>query len=189
MSIILYLLGFIFEPPAPRWNIPTFLDACKSVFLICIIPFVFFNLLNYRHLFLTEKLQDFESANDTASTTDFSDKLIQISSRLKKEELSFYPKQFLYAESDGNYVVFHLNVDNQIRKKIIRNSINDIEKQLSAIPYFIRTHRAFIVNITKVSSQKGNTLGYRLILSGMDAEIPVSRQNTRRFNQLIRQYH
>lgn len=185
LSIILYLLGFIFEPPASRWNFPTFLDTCKSVFLICIIPFVFFNLLNYRHLFVTEMMRDFDSVNYPASTPEPVE-LIQISSRLKKEELSFYPDQFIYAESDGNYVIFYLNHENHIRKEVIRNSISEIERQLSKIPFIIRTHRAFIVNVKKVCSQKGSTLGYRLRLSGAESEIPVSRQNIRNFNQLLK---
>ena len=65
------------------------------------------------------------------------EELVQISSQLKKEELSFYPGQFLYAESDGNYVVFYLNINEQVKKVIIRNSINNIEQQLSEIPYFL----------------------------------------------------
>ena len=114
--------------------------------------------------------------------------MIRIASQLNKEELSFYPSQFIYAEADGNYVVFYLNINNQIQKKIIRNSINTIAQQLSSIPYLIRTHRGFIVNVKQVISQKGNTLGYRLKLGGIDDIIPVSRQNAKEFDQLLRQY-
>jgi DNA-binding LytR/AlgR family response regulator len=81
-----------------------------------------------------------------------------------------------------------LLINNQIHKKIIRNSINNIAEQLSIVPYFIRTHRGFIVNVKQVISQKGNTLGYRLKLDGVEEIIPVSRQNTREFDQLMRQY-
>ena len=115
--------------------------------------------------------------------------LIKISSQLKKEELSFYPSQFLYAESDGNYVVFYLNKDNLVKKEIIRNSINNIEQQLSEIPYFLRTHRAFIVNLKKVRSKQGNTLGYLIKLSDIEFKIPVSRNNTKIFNELLAHHH
>jgi DNA-binding LytR/AlgR family response regulator len=114
---------------------------------------------------------------------------IEIISKLKKEQLSFNPGQLLYATSDGNYVLFYLNRNNKIEKEIIRNSISDIEQQLSHIPYFMRTHRAFIVNVKEVRMQKGNTLGYRLKLFGIDTEIPVSRSYTQPFNQLFTQYH
>jgi DNA-binding LytR/AlgR family response regulator len=52
----------------------------------------------------------------------------------------------------------------------------------------MRTHRAFIVNVKKVSSKKGNSLGYQLKFNGVDEGIPVSRQNVRRFDELIRQF-
>jgi hypothetical protein len=187
MSIVIYFMGFIMEDSGDRWNLASFLDSCKNVFLICIIPFAVFSLLNYRHLLVTETMQDFDSVNYSASTPERVE-LIQISSRLKKEELSFYPDQFIYAESDGNYVVFYLNKENCIRKEVIRNSISEIERQLSKIPFIIRTHRAFIVNVNKVCSKKGSTLGYRLKLSDTESEIPVSRQNTSHFDQLLKLY-
>ena len=112
-----------------------------------------------------------------------SEKIIQIDSKLKKEKLNFYPDQFLYATSDGNYVVFFLNRNNKVEKEVIRNSINNIEEQLSQIPSIVRTHRAFIVNIRKVYLKKGNALGYQLKLSNIDVEIPVSRQNIKAFDQ------
>jgi DNA-binding LytR/AlgR family response regulator len=118
-----------------------------------------------------------------------SEELIRIESQLKKEELNFYPNQFIYAESEGNYTSFHLKLENQIKRKIIRNSISNIEQQLSTIPYFFRTHRAFIINLKMIDSQKGNTLGYRLKLSGIDNEIPVSRQKTRDFDEIMNRYH
>jgi DNA-binding LytR/AlgR family response regulator len=76
-----------------------------------------------------------------------------------------------------------------VKKEIIRNSINNIEQQLSLIPYFFRTHRAFIVNLKKVRSKQGNTLGYIIKLTTTDIKIPVSRNNTNNFNRLFAEYH
>lgn len=187
MGTAIYFTGFFIEQSSSRWNLPTFFDSFINAFLVGIIPFGFFSVLNYRHLFVTETLQHFESNNNLVSSVGFTEELIQIESRLKKEELSFYPGQFVYAESDGNHVVFYLKDKEHIRKEVIRNSISEIEKQLSVIPYYIRTHRAFIVNIKKIISKKGNTLGYRLKLSDIDSEIPVSRQNIQSFDQAIKQ--
>jgi hypothetical protein len=52
-----------------------------------------------------------------------------------------------------------------VRKEIYRNSITEIEKQLLKIPFITRSHRAFIVNIKRILSKKGNSLGYRLKLT------------------------
>jgi DNA-binding LytR/AlgR family response regulator len=175
------------EKPADRWNMSTFLNSCKYTFLIGIVPFAFFTIINYRYLLVTDIMQDYNQGINP-SQEEHPEELVHIISTLKKEELSFYPSQFYYAESDGNYVVFNITIEGQIRKKIIRNSISNLEQQLSAIPFFMRTHRAFIVNLNKVCSKKGNTLGYKLKLSDISGEIPVSRQTTRSFDQIIDQY-
>lgn len=185
MGVTIYFSGFLMETPGDRWNLPTFFNSLITASLIGIIPFLLFTLINYRYLFVTDIMKNF-STETNALISEKSEELVRIASQLKKEELEFYPGQLIYAESDGNYIVFHLNVENQVKKKVIRNSINNIEQQLASIPYIFRTHRAFIVNIKKVSSQKGNTLGYRLKLYGTDTEIPVSRQKTREFDQILK---
>jgi hypothetical protein len=186
-GISIYFIGFLMEVPGERWNLPTFFNSCIISFLIGIIPLMFFTATNYRHLFVADIVKNFKHDSNTSFSPQ-SESLIEINSQLKKEELSFYPEQLIFAESDGNYVVFYLNVDMHIRKKTIRNSIGNIEQQLSSIPYYMRTHRAFIVNVKQVASQKGNILSYRLKFNGIDTVIPVSRQKTREFDQLLKQY-
>ena len=188
IGITVYFSGFLLEPPSERWNIMTFLDSLLSAFLIGVVPFAFFTIINYRYLLVADIIKNFNPETYQTSSGQ-SEELIRIESQLKKEELAFYPGQFIYAESDGNYIVFYLNVENQIKKRMIRNSISNIEQQLSVIPFLFRTHRAYIVNVKTVSSQKGNTLGYRLKLIGTETEIPVSRQKTRDFDLIMKQYH
>ena len=188
LGIAVYFLGFFIEPSGQRWNVSTFLNSFKGAFLAGIFPLTFFTAINYRFLFWQSVNYHNDNNETKVSENQPQENLIQISSQLKKEELSFYPSQFMYAESDGNYVVFYLNND-MIKKEIIRNSINNIEQQLSEIPYFLRTHRAFIVNLRKVSSKQGNSLGYMIKLSDNESKIPVSRKNTRIFNELLIRYH
>jgi DNA-binding LytR/AlgR family response regulator len=189
LGIAIYLLGFFIESSGKRWNISTFLNSFKGAFLTGIIPLTFFTAINYRFLLWQSVKYNEENRTMTGPNSQPHENLIKISSQLKKEELSFYPSQFLYAESDGNYVVFYLNKDNLVKKEIIRNSINNIEQQLSEIPYFLRTHRAFIVNLKKVRSKQGNTLGYLIKLSDNEFKIPVSRNNTKIFNELLALHH
>lgn len=180
-GIAIYLVGFIMEMPTKRWNINIFLDSFGNTFLIGIFPFAFFTLINYRYLFPPET-GSFQNPGINSIQNKTVEDRVQITSQLKKESLSFNPDDLIYAESDGNYVIFYLTLRNAVKKEIIRNSINNIEKQLSEIPYFLRTHRAFIVNLKKVISKQGTTLGYTLKLSGTEARIPVSRNNTKHFN-------
>ncbi len=179
-GITLYFAGFIIEVPADRWKFRTFLNSYLIGYLIGIVPFAFFTISNYRFIFFPE-VEQFYTGKDKMIKTD-TEELINVSSQLKKESLSFYPSQLLYAESDGNYTDFNLIVDGVCTRKTIRNSISNIEQELSHIQGFMRVHRAFIVNLKKVNSKKGNSLGYILKLSDTDAEIPVSRGNTGSFD-------
>lgn len=181
MGLTIYFAAFIIEEPASRWNFATFFDSVKNAFLIGIIPFLFFTVIN---LSQREIVRTVVQQNGITP----GEELIQINSQLKKETLSFYPSQLIYVESESNYVNFHLHNNNKTQIKVIRNSISEIEKQLAGVPYIVRTHRAFIVNLKKIKSLKGNSLGYRIQLSGIEEEIPVSRNQASNFNKLYKQF-
>ena len=188
MGIAVYFAGFLMEPPVQRWNLHTLVDSILSSFLIFALPFGFFTIINYRYLLVYDIIRNFNTETKTDSP-ETDEKQISIESQLKKETLVFYPDQLIYAESEGNYTAFYLNYNGQVKKKLIRNSISNIEQQLSDLPFLFRVHRAFIVNVRQVKSQKGNSLGYRLKLAGTETEIPVSRQKTRDFDQVVERYH
>jgi len=185
-GVAVYFSAFIIEEPADRWNFPTFFDSLAKASLVAIIPLGFFTLINMRFWFATDQVW-VAPVQQSAEPTPQPEKEIRISSQLKKEELKFYPSEFIYAESEGNYVNFFLLQDEKLKKEVIRNSISNIEDQLAHIPYLVRTHRAFIVNLKKITVKKGNALGYDLKLSGLDIEIPVSRNKVKDFNRLFEQ--
>jgi hypothetical protein len=182
MGITVFLSAFIIESPIEetRWNLLTFIDSCKYSFLIGIFPFAFFTTMNYKHRF--KNGESIESENNNNEEAEI---LINIRSTLKKESLSFRANEFLFVMSDGNYVVFYLYRNNEIKKMPIRNSISNIENQLADFPNFFRCHRAFIVNIDKVLAKKGNALGYQLSIANCGDKVLVSRQNVKVFDTLF----
>ncbi|HKK42680.1 MAG TPA: LytTR family DNA-binding domain-containing protein [Bacteroidales bacterium] len=185
ICLVIYFAGFIIEPPSQRWNISTFFDSCEKAILIGLIPFGFFTVINLRYLSYEET--EFSYRMMDPGKADPREELIHVNSQLKKEDLSFYPSQFMFCEANGNYVVFHILVEGRETKKMIRTSISNIEKQLTGGQNIMRIHRTFIVNLNLVNSKKGNSLGYRIKVSESDAEIPVSRNNTKDFD--IRMKH
>lgn len=189
IGTVIYLMGFFVESPGSRLNIGTFLNSVSRAFLMGLIPFVFFSALNYRYLYSDPERFSTKYNVQPSSGNYADDQVIRINSRLKKEELSFRLNDFIYAESDGNYVVFYILRNNIPKKEIIRNSISNIDQQLSAIPYFLRVHRAFIVNLKKVKSKQGNMLGYQLKLSDTDVIVPVSRNNILKFDNAFPLIH
>lgn len=188
MGTAIYFIGFLVEPPADRWNIPTFLDSLINAFLVGILPFLFFTSLHYRYLLHPAAEAPYPAHGPDPDVSPGEERL-NIQSKLKREALDFFPGQFLYAESDGNYVHFHLMEKGVPKRKTIRNSISDIERQFSGIPWFFRTHRAYIVNMKKVAEKQGNTSGYRLKLAGTNFRVPVSRTNTGLFDKKFKLYH
>lgn len=188
MGTGIYFIGFLVEPPADRWNIPTFLDSLINAFLVGILPFLFFTSLHYRYL-IYPMAEAFPPARGLDPDVSPGEARLNIQSKLKREALDFFPGQFLYAESDGNYVHFHLIEKGEPKRKTVRNSISDIERQFSGIPWFFRTHRAYIVNMKKVVGKQGNTSGYRLKLEGVSFRVPVSRTHTGLFDKKFKHYH
>ena len=185
IGITVFLLAFVIEEPSKtsRWNLSTFVDSMKHVFLIYIFPFAFFSLINARFLFL-----DFRTTVNTFRDEGKQELMVHISSSLKRESLDFRADEMVYAMASGNYVIFHLYRDNTLKKVAIRNSISEIEQQLEKIPMFFRCHRGFIINLFRVESKQGNTSGYSLIMEYTRDRIPVSRNKIKEFDILFAQY-
>jgi hypothetical protein len=183
MGIAVYLIAFGVESPGEvsRWNMATFWDSFSRTGLVALVPFVYFTSFHLKALFRRKESGDGvfgHSGNQILRE-------IHISSKLKKESLQFFEDEFLYAMSEGNYVVFYLRKESKIKKIVIRNSISDVDKQLEQIPFYFRCHRAFIVNTREISEKRGNSLGYKLQISGCPDQVPVSRQNIRKLDSLL----
>jgi len=187
MGTAVYFMAFLIERPADRWNLETLAGSFTGTFLIAGIPLYLFTAININQLFQT-KLTHPQKDQELAEENGAREELIIINTPLKKEEMSFYPSEFLYSESDGNYVNFYLHQESKIREKVIRCSISSVEDQLSDFPFLLRTHRAFIVNLKKVEEANGNALGFRLKIPKIPGEIPVSRRHTGKFRELFKQF-
>ena len=94
-----------------------------------------------------------------------------------KETLEIDARSFLYAEAEGNYVRLHYlsPKDNRPASKLLRLTMKQAEASVSSASYIVRCHRAFLVNLHRVTKVEGNSQGYRLRLEGCSEEVPVSR--------------
>lgn len=181
MCVVVYAAGFAIEQEEPD-----FFLSVKFTFLLGILPFMLFTIPSVSSIFSPRTAIGLPKAQEEVGAPSSAQK-IHIESRLKSERLAFYPDQFLMAESEGNYVTFYIQGDGGVEKTVIRNTISDIERQLSAIDHIFKTHRAFLVNLNRVSSRSGNVLGYKLHIDGIDKAIPVARQHTKLFMERFRQ--
>jgi len=180
MGIAIYFLGNLLNIKKSEIHLSGVLESLKMTFLVGIIPFLFFTIKNIGNPYITTKDIDNESG--------FSDNsMIEIQSSLK-EKLQISVDSLIYIVSNGNYVDFYIKDHDKIIRKTLRNSLNDIEKQLQDFPFCIRTHRAFMVNINFIDYKKGNAQGYRLKLKNTNEEIPVSRNKLAEFDTAFQKF-
>lgn len=181
MGLATFLLAFLVEAPGERWNVATILHSIRLAYMIGGIPLYLFTIININSLFTsTLTTSDLQADEQDGEPEEW----IAIDTPLKKDQPGFYPHEFLYAEADGNYVHVYLQKGETIRKEVVRISISSLEEQLADFSFIIRTHRAFIVNLKKVKEASGNALGFRITLSGIQQEIPVSRRHAGAFRKL-----
>ena len=106
-----------------------------------------------------------------------------------KEMLEVKAGDFLYAEAKGNYVKVGYRSDSDKEKKItwrlLRATMKQAEEAVSACPFIIRCHRAFLVNIRMVVKVDGNSQGYKLNLEGCEEDVPVSCAYAKEVKALI----
>ncbi|MBI9055932.1 MAG: LytTR family transcriptional regulator [Bacteroidales bacterium] len=178
IGITIYAFGYVVNIKQPPVRLAGILDAIKMAFLIGIIPFAIFTVKNIGNPYITT----YDVIGEHALS---SNSIIEIQSALK-EKLQISVEDLIYIASCGNYIDFYLLENNTIKQKTIRNSLNDIEKQLVDFPFCIRTHRAFIVNMNFILDKKGNAQGYRLKLKGISDEIPVSRKKITEFDSAFK---
>lgn len=180
MGITIFAFGYVINVKQPPVRLSGILDAIKMAFLIGVIPFAIFIIKNIGNPYITT--QDVIGEHATSSNS-----IIEIQSALK-EKLQISVEDLLYIESNGNYIDFYLIEEEKIIKKTIRNSLNDIEKQLIDFPFCVRTHRAFMVNLNFIHDKKGNAQGYRLKLKNTNEEIPVSRKKIAEFDAVFQKH-
>ncbi len=178
-----------------------FFVALFWVMVLAPFPTVFFLMWN-RNLQLTRNLKEATEMNahlsrrvfPEAGTADLGDKESSSDEMLvfsggTKEMLEIKAGDFLYAEAKGNYVKVGYRSDSDKEKKVtwrlLRATMKQAEEAVSACPFIIRCHRAFLVNIRMVVKVDGNSQGYRLNLEHCEEEIPVSRAYAKEVKALI----
>jgi hypothetical protein len=101
---------------------------------------------------------------------------IELFSENKTDKILLRSADLVLVRSADNYAEIVYKENDQFKKKLIRNTLRNIEEMLGHYPGFIRCHRTCLVNKNYVEKVIRNYMGQKIILLGYDAEIPVSRQ-------------
>ena len=154
-----------------------------------IIP-VFFIILYSHNIFLKTNLKTARQLTENLPE-NINDKLLNnnviciFSSYNGKDSIHLEENSIIFIESDGNYCSIYYIYENQIKKKILRNTLKNIELMLPGNSSLFKSHRAFIINLKHIFKIIGNAQGYRILFNKLSKEASVSRQYIKKFKELI----
>lgn len=162
----------IYDNP-DNWSWHYLFEEVRNTFLVGILFIAILVPLNFNRLNLRNQRMALSLPNGLKLSPTHSE--IQISTQLKSDDFKLDTRDFILAKSDGNYVNIVLQEGSRVRKMLKRITIGSLESQLLPIDHIMRTHRSFVVNLSRVESISGNAQGYKLLLKGTDETAFVSR--------------
>ena len=107
---------------------------------------------------------------------DILNKSIDFISENNAENLSLLIAEVVFIKSADNYVEIVYMEGDHFKKKLIRNTLKNIELQIKQYSNFIRCHRTCIVNTHYIERLNSIYNNHSLIIRGYDESLPVSRQ-------------
>jgi DNA-binding LytR/AlgR family response regulator len=152
-----------------------------KVVIICLAPFVVLKIINYQRS-LNQNIQELKASNNKLKSmlVDFQNEdtfeAVELYSEHKTEKIAMEVKSLVLIKAADNYIEILYNDDDHIKKKLIRNTLKDVEDQLSKYNNFIRCHRTYIVNKYHIDKLVKTVGGYKIRLKSHNEELPVSRQ-------------
>ena len=106
----------------------------------------------------------------------YANKFIELDSENESDNIRIQVSELIFVKSADNYVEVGFRDGGEVRKKMLRNTLKNIEKQLKEFNNFVRTHRSSIVNIQYIDKLNKNFNTYWLTLTDTKETVPVSRQ-------------
>lgn len=107
---------------------------------------------------------------------DLLNKSIEFTSENSSESLNLLVSEVALIKSADNYVEIVYKEGESLKKKLIRNTLKNVELQIKQYSNFIRCHRICIVNLHYIERLTRNNSNHWLLIKGLDEQVPVSRQ-------------
>jgi DNA-binding LytR/AlgR family response regulator len=116
---------------------------------------------------------------------DYLNKSIEFISENGTETYSLTIADVIFIRSADNYVEIIHQETGTIRKKLIRNTLKNIERQIKPYSNFIRCHRICIVNMHYIEKLNKSYNTHWVSLKKTDEKIPVSRQYLLKLKDIV----
>jgi hypothetical protein len=162
-------------------NVPINIYIVFKVVLICMVPPVLLDLY-HTHSDLRKQVSNLISEKKAVQEKvekfeeDYLVKSVEFRSENVNENFILHIAEIAFIRSADNYIEIFYKEGVTFKKKLIRNTLKNVEQQIKPYSNFLRCHRISIVNIHYVESLKLINNNYWLIIKGFDEKLPVSRQ-------------
>ncbi len=116
-------------------------------------------------------------------------KTICIQSDNINEEIRLSIDDLIAIQSTDNYITVNYQLNNQLNRKVLRNSLKQVEIEFKEYQNLFRCHKSYLVNLDYVTKVSGNAQGYKLSLNYLDELIPVSRAHNDIIKTKLAEHH
>lgn len=152
------------------YSFTSFLYWLQGTFILGFFLFVLLFLWKWHK---TKKPGFFKNGTEKASTVDL---LTLYGSNKKNQPIQIKASELIYLRSEKNYIELFCHKKEEIKKHILRNTLENMQKQLSGNE-FIRIHRSYLINknyAVKLFTRR--SMYFILITEPKKIELPVSRK-------------
>ena len=175
MGVVNFLLRNPLYDNPQNWSFYYLVEEIRNTFLVGILIVLILVPINFvrvhqRNVKKASTLKSSSSENFVKAKNE-----LLITTQLKSDDFILELENFQFAKAEGNYVEFHFSGDRGGHKLLKRITMKDLERQMTAYPEVVKTHRSYLVNLQKVTAVSGNAQGYQLSLQQYEPKIPVSR--------------
>jgi len=167
----------------------TFYLLFKVFFIAMVAPIVLrlydlYKRLSENNALLTEEIK-YRQKQIESYETDYQNISIQLLSESNKESFELQIANIVSIQSADNYVEILYKEGDSFKKKLIRNTLKNIEQQIMSYSNFLRCHRTCIVNkyfIYKLNREQNKNY---ISIKDFNEIIPVSIQYLAKLKESI----
>lgn len=116
---------------------------------------------------------------------DLLSRMIDLESEGGRDSIKVVVSNIVYVVSADNYVEIVFKKDEHFEKKLLRNTLKNLQLLLSPYSNFIRCHRTCLVNIHYIDQLRKNYNNYWISIKGTDQKLPVSRQYLLKVREVV----
>lgn len=175
--------AFKYDNPNLRTELlPFTLAVIQRTFLISIIPTFIFNILLERRFYKKYYFQAMKVNNNIRLLN------ANLKNNRKLElgnNILCFEHELIYIKAEGNYCKVHYAEESKLKKVMIRNTLKNIETELTEFDNIVRCHKSYIINLNRVVKITGNAKGYSFIVDEFKYPVPVSRTISKHLLDLL----